>query len=389
MFLALAAMAWAWYHTRASEGLDFYQFRAGGRLARQESIQNLYSPLTRVHAHDELMRGEALISEKLQRAASARAELELFSTPFLYATFGVFHHSYDDDLRAYRILSLIAFVAGVLLLARAARMRWVHALLLLAFLLLLFQPLKSELRVVNVNSLQLCAVGGAAYLLGGTARWKWLAGAALLGVVSAFKPNIAVVVPLLLAYRLIARDRLRFAYELAGAAAGGAFALLVGAMWFRSFGAWLQWFDAAKALASTPLPLESGNVAMFARHSLVAAVALFVVILAAFFFGRRDEESITIIGAGLLVYLLAASLVWLHYLVLALPLAIALLADGSNVRRAIGALALTLIGADIWTTLLTVETPKGEALVLWSGLALLLIAALWRFGTRDRLSGVT
>lgn len=384
LIVAFAAVAFAWHYSSKSEGLDFYQFRSGARVARQATTQNLYSVLTRTSAYDELLRGEAGESEKLRTAATARTELEFFSTPFLYATFGVFRGSYERDLLAFRIVSMIAFVAGMLLLARAARMRWAPALLPLAFTLLLFQPLKSELRVVNVNSLQLCAIGGAAFLIAADRRWKGFAGAALLGIVSAFKPNIAVVVPLLLAYRLITRDRARFLCELAGASAGGALAIVVGAMWFRSFGAWLQWLEAAKDLASTTLPLRSGNVAMLAKYPLIATALLLVIILVALRHGGHKEESVTVIGAGLLVYLLAGSLVWLHYLVLALPLVVALLTDASQARRGLAALALTLIGADIWTTLLNVNTHKGEALLLWIGLALLLVTTLWRFSSRER-----
>lgn len=380
-------MAYAWYHSRASEGLDFYQFRAGGRLAREEATQNLYSVLTRTNAYEELLHGEAMQSVKLRTVAQARNEFEFFSTPFLYATFGLFHGSYDRDLALFRALSLIAFAAGLLMLARAAGMSWTPAFYLLAFTMLLFQPLKSELRVVNVNSLQLCAIGGAAYLASTTVRWKWLAAAALLGIVAAFKPNIAVVVPLLLAYRLVVRDWIRFAWELAGAAAGAALAIVAGALWFRSFAAWFQWLDAAKQLAATTLTLDSGNVAMFAKYSLAATAALLVILIGALVYGRKRDETIAVIGAGLLVYLLAASLVWMHYLVLALPLAIALLMDDSKPRRVLAMVALTLVGADLWTAILGVRTVRGEAMVLWCGLALLLSLTLWRFVSGQRASG--
>lgn len=382
LLLALAAVAFAWYHSRAAEGLDFYQFRAGARVAREGSTQNLYSVLTRTNAYDELLRGEATESPKLRNAAAARSEFEFFSTPFLYATFGLFRSTYERDLFAFRVLSLGSFVAGVLLLARAAGMGWTVALLILTYALVLFQPLKSELRVVNVNSLQLFAVGAAAFLARGTTRGWWFAGAAVLGMVSAFKPNIALVVPLLLLYRLIVRDRQRFVWELLGAAAGGALAFAIGALWFGSAGAWLQWLEAARQLAGTALPLESGNVALFARQSPAATALLLVLLIAALAYGRRRDETVAVIGAGLLVYLLAASLVWLHYAVLALPLAIALLADASKARRLLAALALTLVGCDLWTALLHVQTQKGEALLLWSGLALLLALTLWRFAGR-------
>lgn len=322
----------------------------------------------------------------MRAAASARDAFEFFSTPFLYATFGVFPHDYDSALVAYRIALLAALVAGVLLASRAVRLSWPAALLLLAFVLLLFQPVKSELRVLNVNSLQLAAIAAAMWLERRDTRASSIGTGALLGLVVAFKPNVAPVVPLLLAYRFITRDRARLAVEAAGVGAGAFGAFLIGSVYFGSAAAWLPWRVAAAQLAAQALQLASGNIGpaamlagkLGAMTTPFIALVLLAAVIIALSRSRRPDEGTLVIGAGVAIYLLSATLVWFHYLILAIPLTAPPLADASKPRRGLAILRITIAGADFWTTLFHVSTLHGEAVIAIAGLLLLFALAVWR-----------
>ena len=361
--IAAAALYFVpWRMGNLAAGIDFYQFWAGSRLARQ--TPDLYSAETRQGQYAPFQeaayqRGE---SNNLLVAARARTEFEFFSTPFLYTTFALLPDQYDTALLIFRVLSLLAFAAGVVLLARACGLSWAAGVVILAAVALLYEPLKSEVRVVNVNSVQLFLVALALFVR------SPIATGALLAIVTAFKPNLAPVLPLLLIVRAIARDWTRLKLEAIGAIAGGAFAIIVSSIYCRGFSTWLQWFARAKTLASTLLPLDAGNVApalRFASASIFIAIALSIIVLIR---ARRTQH---IIALGLLVYLLSATLVWLHYLILALPAAIALIGDRSKLWRTIGIVALSLVGLDVWMFVFRISDQRSMAVVLWIGLAIL------------------
>lgn len=370
--VATTALVYSWSEGKLVAGLDFYQFWAGAQVARSPATANLYSPLTRATAYDAFVRRAQAESPRMLAIARMRTDFEFFSTPFLYTTFGVFGGRYDRDLFAYRVILLASFVAGVLLLGRAAGLTWAASLMIVAFGLTLFQPAKSDFRVLNVNSLQLLAVAASIRLAGGDDRRRWFAGAALLGVVAMFKPNIAIVVPLLLAYRR--RERARLLAEGAGVAAGVGVAFVASSIYFRSPSAWLQWLAAARGLAGTVLSRESGNFAPFANLGTAAPIAATVVLMAVTLYcARRRGQSALVIGMGLLIYLVGATLVWIHYVILALPLAVALL---STRMRWPALLALTLVGGDLWNRTFGITSAIGEAVVCWLGLALLFVLGL-------------
>ena len=382
--VAAAALVYAWRQGRSAVGVDFYQFWAGSQIARE--VDNLYAKETRASRYQPFTaeawkRGE---SERMLVAARLRNEFEFFSTPFLYTTFAPLPDSYEPAFLAYRIVSLAALVGGVLLFARAAGLGWGWAALILAFALTLFQPVKADIRVGNVNHLQLFVIALAVWIARGEERWRAIATGALLALVTAFKPNLAPVLPLLLAYRWIARERTKLVWEAVGAAGGGVVAVLVSSIYFRGFDAWLEWLAAARTLAATVLPLSQGNVSPALRlgaGSYVVAIVLVAISCGAALWavrrGRRLEAGAApIVALALLIYLLSATLVWTHYLVLALPAAIVLIAE-LNWRRALGILGLTLVGLDLWMVL-GIRHERSTALVLWIGLAVLFIGCVIR-----------
>ena len=358
-----------WRMGNLAAGIDFYQFWAGAQLARE--TPNLYAPETRQGQYQTFQQRAFARDESnnLLVAARTRTEFEFFSTPFLYTTFALLPDRYDTALLLYRIVSLLAFAAGVVLLARACGLSWSTGALILAAAALLYEPLKSEVRVVNVNSVQLFVIALALYVR------PPMASGALLAVVTAFKPNLAPVLPLLLITRGLARDWTRLKLEAIGAIIGAAFAVVVSSIYFRGFDAWLEWLARARTLAATLLPLDAGNVApalRFASLSIFIAIAFSIVVLI------RARRTSFVVALGLLVYLLSATLVWLHYLILALPAAIALIGERSWIPRTAGIVAMSLVGLDVWMFVFRISDQRSMAVVLWIGLAILFAGCVVR-----------
>jgi hypothetical protein len=85
--------------------------------------------------------------------------VETVATPFLYAAFlPLTSLDFESAHRTYSGVSLLAFLAGVALLARSAGFQMPAAAVVAGVLGLSFAPLVSDLVVGNMNSLQLALV---------------------------------------------------------------------------------------------------------------------------------------------------------------------------------------------------------------------------------------
>ena len=337
--LVVAGLRSAWNTASTSHGLDFYQFWIGGQEAPHVRGA-LWSPETaKSLGSTYYYRAVSGKSERMYVVAQGRRELELFSTPFLYTCFGLLPADYDRAYLIWSILGLVSLVAAIAMIARALRWPLAAFLFFLAFVLLLFQPLTSELRVENVNEVQLLII--AAYFVTPPA-----VRGAILGIAIALKPNVAIALPLVAAFE-IAHDRRKLLPEMLGVAAGGAAAVAVSSAYFRSPTVWLDWLRAARTLSQTIYARETGNVApalFLGRYAWVLAIVL--TIAAAFVVVRHREASAELaVSLGLVVYLLSAPLVWIHYLLLAIPLIMILLSARSMAVKAISGLGAAFIAA--------------------------------------------
>jgi hypothetical protein len=379
--LVLGASVWAYRFVERWAGIDFYQFWAGAQIARRADVANLYSMETRRNAAGEFLLAAQTEqrSDKMVLAARARREFEFFSTPFLYACFGVFSSRYETAYTTYAILMIACAVGALLLLSRMASLSWAQACLLIAFTLVLWEPMKSDLRVSNVNSIQLLAVALA------LASPPLLRGA-IFGALVMFKPNTIFVVPALLVYRIVSKDYRRLAQEAAGAMIGVAGAFAIGSIYFRSPRAWTQWLTAARELASNARPFDEGNFAplraLTENLGTPMAWALMLLVLGGtayllWSYARRGDRDATMIttGLALVLYVVTASLVWLHYFVLALPLIVALMGEPGAIGRRITAVAgFAFMAGTMWRP----ATLAGEARLYWFGLVVVAAALAWR-----------
>lgn len=412
LLLVASGAARVWDLGRRSPGIDFYQFWVVAHVVGEGHAERVYDDASREEMAREFQR-RALVEEASERrrvAAEARPALEPFGTPFLYTALSPFTTgSYEHDFHRYRLVSLAGLLGAALLLGRVLRYRAAACLVLLGLLLHVFQPLKADVRVGNVNQLLLAAL--AAYLwLGGRADRSGLqaVAGALLGIATLFKPTLAAVLPLLAASWALRRRYTKLALQTAGLAAGAAVTLAASGLFFGSLAPWGEWLMAVRALPQSAIPVDRGNfgLARLAHEELglriaphLALVALGAVVTCLWLRSRGAQgapaeatrpdrtpaivaDDAAVVAAGCLVYLLSAPLVWQHYLLLALPAVFVLLGRRRERGRRSGwqalpaVVAFAAIAIDPYAELLQVHDLTRQATVVSAGLVVLFVLTL-------------
>jgi Glycosyltransferase family 87 len=380
---ALYAIVVTWRKNERAAGLDFYLYYVNSQLPSRADVDNIYSPETQERIGEEYYaRAQSSTSELFKYDAKRRRRLDNVSSPFLYATLRWVSRNYDRALLQDHALLLIAFIAGVLALCRLARVRWCWSLVLLAAMLLWYRGFEADLRVGSVNSLQLAAV--AAML------WSppLLAGA-ILGLLIAFKPNLILIVVVVFVARLVLRDWHRLRLEVLGGAIGVAIAIVVTAINYGTFRVWLQWVSAANEFFHRLQTRDERNVApalsLFQQHGtwwsyVIAAILIAIVVYAIVRAKRRDDA--LLVGLAILIYLISAPVVWLHYMVLALPLAIALLRWRWTAIISLVALAVIAEVPFEWITRKPVY--PHDATLITPALLALFACGVWALSKRDK-----
>jgi hypothetical protein len=340
-YLALIAIAVFPYQPTA----DFYQFWGVGAVREASSIRSLpYADRGRYSAAlARLASGGP--SEKLQAANALRPQLDPTGTPFFYAAFAALPAEYDLAQAAFLLLSYFCAYLGVYALARLRGFTGAMAACFAAIACLTFAPFMVDIKVGNVNSLQLGAIAAFIALASRAAPTtrgdNWAMG--LLGAFVVFKPNIALV-----AGALAARHALAGKVQ----AKGAIFAVIglvvaavaVGVGYFMDLSAWSEWLRYARRLAGTDanIAYEAGNQSLamlLARYAgsrmpglfgLALAAVLVAAVVAAAAGPRSDwllaratlcrasRDPMFAASFAVLLTFAASPLVWIHYLVLAL-----------------------------------------------------------------------
>jgi hypothetical protein len=339
----------AWSSAQTVAGIDFYQFWVGGQAITRGEISALYNSEGRERLGEEFFKKahSAPDAERLRIAAENRRVLETVSTPFLFALTALFSSGdYETDYQRFVLLSLACLLGAIFTFGQIAGASLVAILGISALLLSLFEPELSELRVANVNSLQ----------LGMLATYLWLqcrsrlpefiretTAGALLGMAVAFKPNTILVPALLLCSWAGARKFARLQRTGLGIAAGAVTALLFACAYSQSSNCWLDWAAQLSQL-NEMAPLSFGNTSLsrllFDATGLDPSLLILIACCAFTAFrvvsaGTKGNpvDEMLIVGIGCVIFLLASKLVWLHYLLLTTPLIFPLLRDANRKDR--------------------------------------------------------
>jgi hypothetical protein len=426
LLTAAAALAAAyalfvtWKQNERAAGLDFYIYYVNAQLASRADVDNIYSAETQQRIGEEYYgRAQASASELRKYDATRRRRLDNVSSPFLYTTLrlaqSMSSRDYDRALQQYHVLVLAAFIAGVVLICRRVKLSWCLTLLLLAALLFWYRGFEADLRVGNVNSLQLAAIGAMLWC-------PPLVAGVVLGLLVSFKPNLIVIAMLVGIAKtrnqkgnqkaesrnqksetrnrkpetgsrafsdfcfLISAFPSGFWFLVSGFTAGVAVAIIAAAINYGTFRVWFQWIAAANEFFHRLQTRDERNVApalsLFQQYgswlSYVIAALLVIIVCAAILRSKRRDDTLDVPligGLAILVYLISAPVVWLHYMVLVLPLAIALL------RRRwtwiVSLIALAMIAEEPYEMLFRTPVYPLDAALITPALLALFACGVW------------
>ena len=322
-------------------GVDYYQFWAVGRAVARGEVKNVYAEREGQLLAQRLADQAARSGDALQRnVAARRRSLVTTGTPLLYTILGrLSTPNYTTSLQLYRVGVVSCFCGSVLGLSWLFRLSPTSALLALSLLLIGSDSVASDLRVGNVNCLQLGGLTLYALLrLRAKLRNRDILAGVWMGLLLAFKPNLVVVAMFMVARPLSLRQWRAALRESAAIAAGAGLAVLLTCWLWQDSAAWLHWFGASTRELSGWATVDQGNVAPLAllpdRSLASAALTLGLAGLVIVGFGLllRDPNTAAAdvapwevhggcwwLAVGSLASLLFTHLAWVHYFVLTVP----------------------------------------------------------------------
>ena len=277
----------------------------------------------------------------------------------------------------------------------------------------------SDIRVANINSIQLGLLALVYYLLSRDTKTVYLLSAtALIAMLAFLKLNLAPISLLLLGAWLIQGHRRKFLLGLVGMAVGALFAFGVTSLFFGDVGIWYEWLHPLFQMSKGVGPSTKGNINLLGSlvgdigvtGKIALAFALCALILSFLWWGRRagrqtrDQspeacreraliEYAQLIAMGCIVFMMVSHLVWLHYYVLAIPMLIVAFRPWSR-PPAHGILAILLLrvlptlifiaflNGPHWS-LIEDHYPAGHTIAQMSSVVLLYALGLWQLRFQD------
>ncbi len=387
LIASIAAAAWGiartWRNFAQAGAVDFYLVWVNVQVAGRADVPNIYSDDAQSSIGEEFFaRSLDSGSRVFHETASKRRRLDSRGSPFLYASFAWISSDFERALLHNRILIVAALFGGVVLLGRYCGTPLWLSIAFFAAAVSLYLPFIADFIVANVNAIQLFLLALAVSV---GKRRPVIAGA-ILAMMLAQKPNVVMVVAVLLLARVLTRDFRRLGQEVLGGTVGGILAFVVGAWWFETPRIWLLWLGSAGDLYETLLSVEFNNVTpalpLFEQYGtwisyVIAAVLLAIACIALQRGGKSDD--LLLVSLGLLIYFMSATLVWLHYLVLCIIPAFALLR--SRATAGIALIALLLMADEPYSMLFGPSTPQLRATLIFVAMVMLYsacVAMLWR-----------
>ncbi len=382
-------------------GIDLFAARSVGAAANHGIRADPYSPVGRqailaaasaeeadTESGWRLRRNRGLIASqivtRISEATLGYRGVETTGTPlFLASHWPLGFIPYEQAYILFSIASLACFFVGGLVLGRLAGLSWTWALAVLGVLGLTFEPHLAQLRVANVNHVQLALVAAFLWAASRSSRAGAVWCGLLLAVSVLFKPNLAFLaagfLPWIRERRL---DRIRLA---AVGVLAGSVIVLTATIWILPAESWLRWKESLSQTMAIARPVALGNFGLsqvFLEFlgldtSIALACMLFAVVL---FTGLlRHASAFDLVGLGAGAMVLSAPLAWAHYYLLATPLLLSALGDAIKRRPAgavVGMGALLLLsksGLDVVQDLLGPNEAVGAALVYNSAVASLYV----------------
>ena len=348
VILVAVSLLGAWLYVKSMPGLDYYVAWAAADAIKNEKTENIYQSDAR-YKLAVIYRNKADEQQDAPRqklvAKNRSKHLDMTATPFMYWVTGLLSTGdYENDLTTWQTLSLFLVAFSILLICRTLNYPLATSLVILLPIIMTMAPLHSDLRVANVNSIQLGMIALILWLQKRSAGNRFLFATGLvIGLLGMFKPNLAPIALLFAGGWAVRRKYSKLLVTLSGIATGAISALLVSSWWMGKATIWWDWWQIIGRTMSggtpgrsagnySPVVQASGGIDM--NNQFVLALLYCLLCLAAYWWGRRKAsvtsqaataeremlENTALIAIGCIVALLASSLVWLHYYLLVIPM---------------------------------------------------------------------
>jgi len=278
--------------------------------------------------------------------------VEPTGTPFYYASQAWVPIDFDEVHLMYTLACFAAVMLAVFLLARLRGAPLLPALCIVMLVIDNYNPFIQDVRVGNVNSLQLLVLtamvaAGQKHLYDRNA-WFDRAYLAILAVFLVWKPNTIFIAAALAVHYLVVRGVRRFAIGTAIAIPAALAAVAIGAWYFGSPAAWTDWLRYTQGANggtlvyslvryNTALPVllaeRAGAYGPTGYAVLLGGAFAVALLVCASSLGRETGRVVPAFRAwfadpwvaasiGALAMFIASPLMWPHYFVFALiPLA--------------------------------------------------------------------
>jgi hypothetical protein len=407
--LASLVLAYAlfdrWEFAVHTPTIDFFTFWSVPHSLSSDPVTNIYEPDGQRQLAIPLLReAESLPESDNQRRATiitARlygGRVDVTGSPLLYSLVGwLSSGEYDHDQQRFLAISLISFVASIVLLCRLLHFSALEITLILIVFTSFYAPLNADVGVGNMNSIQLFLVASFIAL---TVRERPFLAGAVLGVAIMLKPNVLLIAAFSLLMGISEGDLRRQLRVGAGLVAAGAASGLASAAFFGDPSVWLAFARSIPRTLSTSYPLENGNfgLAELIFHEthrnasyvvvLVLLAAVGTAIIGAKRLVRRSDgrqsvragggvndqvldDAFIVAGVGAAVMLLSSRLAWMHYYVLLAPVILYLIrpsqdddhdSDHGSLRRVLALAALAVFSPAVTDGILTSQVWEATSL---------------------------
>ncbi len=341
--LLLAHSAWfLWQVGTRSPMIDFFTFWSVPHTLLVDSPANIYSPDRQRDMGSRLL-AEAQMpaaSETQRRATEATMQLydgrvDATGSPLLYTLVGLLSSGdYETDRKRFLLVSVMCLAAALIVLCHLLRFPLISTVLVLA-LMADFSPVISDLRVGNLNELQLFAV--TLFILFTCRSQPVLAGMAI-GTATMLKPTTLVILGLNLVLVIADKDFGRLKRMLVGVVGASSLSVAFSGMYFGNPSMWIAFVKSLPTtLGGGTYPLENGNFSLATllfgdagQGAMALLITLSLAISWMVFATRRRalaaeptiQDAFLAGGLGSAIMLLSSPLAWLHYYVLLVPLSL-------------------------------------------------------------------
>lgn len=376
--VVLNALFVSWTEAKKHPGVDFLVYWSVAQSVSDGEVDDVYSPAGGARLTEQIAtRAANPYLPPRQRQASElvvqfeQNSVDVVATPFLFTALSLWEHGdYERDLSLFALSSLLLFALAVLGLSRAFGFGPVAAAFFLTLFTLGFGAYSSDVRVANINQIQLASVALVLWLLRKPGLYREVGAGVVLGMSVMFRPSLVLAALLLAAVWLVNRHFGKTVRVFAGTAAGAVLAVGISAVYFGTLACWSGWLRAAPGLLGSKAErgkgsLDYGNYGLVAVlrsvSSIDASVAVLLVLLGAFAFAawrgrghptpvlREGEDPMffqtaAAVSLGLAFVLLGSTLVWYHYMVMAIPAVLLALAVATRPAATTAARVLAFLG---------------------------------------------